>query len=281
MADFQIAKLQQVLARIDRQVDAAGEAFRGQSDAASARARSGINRILRQRTGEKGQMLRRPTVTATATGQAIDAFRNVNDRAISSLALIADEAGRVLAASGHQGQSDPSLVRSVARVLETELSDRLDKLESDVLGILQRGQAVGQAVDEVSTEAHEAIDAYVTYSRSAYETALMTFAQALVTTGTDPVDAYLYLGPIDSRIRPFCLKTVGKVWSRERIDRMDNGITPNTFLRRGGPNCRHLWVPAPASVLSLVDTGQVVNAGILDDVAFAAKGIGGPIRRTA
>lgn len=72
-------------------------------------------------------------------------------------------------------------------------------------------------------------------------------------------DAYLYSGPIDRRCRPFCLGVVGRVWSKGAIDRMDNGQLPNTFVTRGGYNCRHLWRPVDGELAKLADTGKFAS----------------------
>lgn len=72
-------------------------------------------------------------------------------------------------------------------------------------------------------------------------------------------DAYLYSGPIDRRCRPFCLRNVGRVWSKGAIDKMDNGQLPNTFVTRGGYNCRHLWRPVDGELAQLADTGKFAS----------------------
>jgi len=279
MPDFQLAKLQQLLRGLDRQVDAAGEAFRGQLTRGASDARRKLNTLIDARTGDKGQLLRRPSFTATGTARALDAFLAINARAIASFAQMSDRAATILQVTGTGGQRNADRVRAVARLLEQDLADKLDRVIQDVYGIAQRGQAMAQSAAEVLAEMDEALNTYLTYSRSTYDTALMSFTQALVTTDTSPTSAYVYLGPIDERIRPFCLKLVGTVWTKDRIDTMDNGITPNTFLRRGGPNCRHLWVPAPASMAQFINTGQRVDPSLVEDAAFAARATG--IRRTA
>jgi hypothetical protein len=54
-------------------------------------------------------------------------------------------------------------------------------------------------------------------------------------------DVFIYVGPVDERLRPFCRGHVGKVYTRAQIDALDNGQLPNTFLTGGGWNCRHVW----------------------------------------
>ena len=53
----------------------------------------------------------------------------------------------------------------------------------------------------------------------------------------------------DKLIRPFCKRLMaqaarGRTWSRQQIDRMDNGQMPDVFSTCGGFNCRHQWAVA-------------------------------------
>jgi hypothetical protein len=59
--------------------------------------------------------------------------------------------------------------------------------------------------------------------------------------GDDPETRYAYLGPVDTKVRPFCRQHVGKVYTRAEIDALDNGQLNNVFLTGGGYNCRHVW----------------------------------------
>jgi hypothetical protein len=65
---------------------------------------------------------------------------------------------------------------------------------------------------------------------------------------------FLYVGPVDSRTRDWCLGLVGKVRRKEDIETLDNGQLPNPFLTGGGWNCRHSW-------LAVSDPAVVALAG--------------------
>ena len=56
---------------------------------------------------------------------------------------------------------------------------------------------------------------------------------------------FLYAGPIDDKIRPFCLDRVYKIYTRDEIDSMNNGQIDEVFISGGGYNCRHKWIPVP------------------------------------
>jgi hypothetical protein len=72
-----------------------------------------------------------------------------------------------------------------------------------------------------------------------------------------PGTVFLYVGPVDGVVRPFCLEQLGMVHSREGIDELDNGQLPNVFLTGGGYNCRHSWMAvSDPDLIALADTGQ-------------------------
>lgn len=57
------------------------------------------------------------------------------------------------------------------------------------------------------------------------------------------VAAFLYLGPDDSKCRPFCAAHVGRVYKAKDIARMNNGQGLEVRTFAGGYNCRHVWSP--------------------------------------
>jgi hypothetical protein len=75
-----------------------------------------------------------------------------------------------------------------------------------------------------------------------------------------PEDVFAYMGPADVKLRPFCRERVGKVFTREQIEAMDNGQMPNVFLSGGGYNCRHTFIAVSkvSTLRVLVGTDQRV-----------------------
>jgi len=107
--------------------------------------------------------------------------------------------------------------------------------------------------------------------RAETDTAASVLSRIAVTssaTGHDH-ETFVYSGPIDGRLRPFCAERVGRVFSRKAIDAMDNGQLPNVYLTCGGHQCRHTWLPVPHGAVyeGLVDSGQFVEPGYAEDVA--------------
>jgi hypothetical protein len=80
-----------------------------------------------------------------------------------------------------------------------------------------------------------------TYAR----TANMRFSRQIMKAQADELklEQFLYIGPVDSKKRPFCLQLVGQAFTRIEIEDLDNGQTGDTFSDGGGFNCRDSWSP--------------------------------------
>jgi hypothetical protein len=127
----------------------------------------------------------------------------------------------------------------------------------DVAGIVRTAAATRQDVGEIVVEVRERADAFVTLVQTWLDSAASEVVQVVIGADAPEARVFLYSGPIDTRIRRWCLRRVARVYRRPTIDRMDNGQLPNTFVTRGGWNCRHLWRPVDAPALvALADTGR-------------------------
>jgi hypothetical protein len=123
---------------------------------------------------------------------------------------------------------------------------------------LEEGQQVARAVWQASVQSAIAqvpptrlavqiapvLERSVRQARSVVDTALSIYSRQVgaiaATEAREP--AFVYLGPVDAKLRPFCAARVGRVYTRTQINRMDNGQIPNVFLSAGGHNCRHRFV---------------------------------------
>ncbi len=85
------------------------------------------------------------------------------------------------------------------------------------------------------------------YARTYADTAYMQFNRTVnaVTSQDTGWDDYLYSGPIDGKIRPFCINIIGGIFTKKQIQDMNNGQTSNVFIDGGGYNCRHKWINVP------------------------------------
>jgi hypothetical protein len=87
----------------------------------------------------------------------------------------------------------------------------------------------------------DAIDVQISQARTLYDTQVSVFGRQVEALKSKESDLYAYMGPADIKLRPFCRKHVGKVFSKAEIDALDNGQLPNVFLTGGGYNCRHVF----------------------------------------
>jgi hypothetical protein len=74
---------------------------------------------------------------------------------------------------------------------------------------------------------------------------------------------YVYIGPADSKTRPFCLDYVGTALDEQEIESLDNGQTGNVLIDGGGYNCRHQWNPVSDAL------GKSIREDISADEALA------------
>jgi len=95
------------------------------------------------------------------------------------------------------------------------------------------------------------------YAKTYANTSYMRFNRTVnaVTSQDTGWNNFLYSGPIDGKMRPFCAVHIGETRDKENIQKMDNGQTSNVFIDGGGYNCRHKWNNVPPDFkLSEADT---------------------------
>lgn len=107
-----------------------------------------------------------------------------------------------------------------------------------------RGIFGSRAPEAILADLAAVIDDTEAAIRTLYDTGVSIFGRQVeaIQAGDDPATRFAYFGPIDEKVRPFCLEHVGKVYARAEIDALDNGQIDNVFLTGGGYNCRHQWM---------------------------------------
>lgn len=161
-------------------------------------------------------------------------------------------AKRLIASQKAAGTLTRVYTDALAALKDIRLAQLLG-LQDDITAVLWRtvldGVLGARSVTDLVDDLADALDLSARQARVIYDTALSTYArqvEQLHATG-DPDEAFVYLGPVDSVARAFCLKHVGRVYTRAEIDTLDNGIKgyANVMLTAGGPNCRHIWRLVP------------------------------------
>ena len=138
---------------------------------------------------------------------------------------------------------DLATVEAFRVVKARELTDLFTTGADKASQVLLKGVMGAQDEGELLAELEDLLNETAAHARTLYETGLSEFVQTMTALHSDgtPDEAFLFSGPIDARIRPFCLAHVGRVYTRKAIDAMNNGMLNNTFISRGGYNCRHMW----------------------------------------
>ena len=87
----------------------------------------------------------------------------------------------------------------------------------------------------------------LSYAGTTANTQYMTFSRTVTETINRETgwNNRIYTGPVDLKIRPFCIKYVGKILTVQEIEKLDNGQLPNSLVTGGGYNCRHKWMAVP------------------------------------
>mgnify|MGYP001791907265 CR=1 FL=1 len=127
------------------------------------------------------------------------------------------------------------LVGQLYRLDEVAKSRVADVLTRSVIGRLPRDQAYRAMA--------EAADRSVPRAKQLVHDGTMAFSRQVTALRTQDYEWFAYAGPKDEATRTFCNRLVGKILSRQEIDELDNGQTPDVFLTGGGYRCRHVWRP--------------------------------------
>lgn len=218
---------------------------------------------------------------------AIDGSSTALSRAVRA-AKLRKQVQDVLKAAGYEdlarAATSGALDRLLAQVERLRLAAALDAFtvsdftritalqalaEQDLLGqglviarvlwrALARGLVSQRTTPDLLEDLAEALDVSHHEARTLYDTTTSVFARQVEALKARPDDVYAYLGPADVKLRPFCRARVGKVFTREEIDAMDNGQLPNAYLTGGGYQCRHSWVAVSkvSALRNLVGTDQ-------------------------
>lgn len=152
----------------------------------------------------------------------------------------------------------------LSRILALKDLARLDLLKqgAEISHAIWRTVAYGlitqRPASQLLQDLADAIDVEIAEARTLYDTTVNVFARQIEASKSREGDVYAYMGPADIKTRPFCHQHVGKVYTKDEIDAMENGQLPNVFLTGGGYNCRHQWIAVSkvSELRDLVGTDQ-------------------------
>ena len=173
-----------------------------------------------------------------------------------ALAETASQRGLTKVAEIVLGMQAPSLQPAIFRpgilaridalqaLLGVDLLDEGDRIAASLWRAVLREVVADTPHEQALQNLSETLNKSTDSLRTLFDTSVSIYTrqvEAVLSTG-EPEEAYMYAGPVDARLRPFCYEHVGKVYTRREIDGMGNGQLPNVFLTGGGYNCRHTFV---------------------------------------
>lgn len=226
-----------------------------------------IVRILAQMDGSDGRAL-----TSSADNlrnamevraQILAALRDAGAEALEDELeqAAAEVAAEVLQTVPGSAEFAPRAIQQIERVLRGQVDELANVWDAgaDTLRLaIDRGVITGLPLEDLIERVEGALDLTFSQAETVVNSAIMgthraTLLAVAEETGEELV--YLYVGPDDGKTRPFCGQHEGKAFTREALDRLDNGAGQpkpvSVFL--GGYNCRHSL--APMTVEEAIEDG--------------------------
>ena len=256
-----------------RALQRASEGIAREADRLSALFARQLAKVLRDADRQVREWLARQPARPTPRARA-QIGRIVRpgfeDLAAAAVIPFEDIAGRVVASRRAAGVPVNTSMMSAARLESwrdwhhSDLLDEASVLSRQVAAVVMRseGRARRRLVDDLT----RIFDSAESRTITLYDTAVSIFGRQVEAehAGDDATTPFVYMGPVDTKTRDFCLRHVGKVYTRAEIDALDNGQLNNVFLTGGGYNCRHVWQEIAKSS-ELHETGEAHE--IRDEVA--------------
>jgi len=139
-------------------------------------------------------------------------------------------------------------------------TEAINQIDTDLLQMSVGGYTHGEMLAELKAVITgeypwgERMGLYEWHAGTYVRTAAQRSAQLFMNYQAERygLDNFMYVGPLDSKTRPFCRRLLGEVFSRAEIDKMENGQTMNVFTTCGGYNCRHKWVAVSDEVAQAI-----------------------------
>jgi hypothetical protein len=249
-------ELQRVLKSSERELAKLVIQARAGSKAAAARAQVAI--LMRSQVRAILLANGYDAVVATATQQAAEALVKV---ALST---------RERAALATFQASGEAAVTALRELMTVDLLQQGDAVATTIWRSLTQNVLGNKPADAVVADLAKALDRSEAQARTLFDTQVSMFTRTVESVATGvlgPDQPYLFSGPVDNSIRPFCRQFVGTVLTRKDIDGLDNGQLPDAFITGGGYNCRHTWLAVESRELrALAGTGKRIG-GVAADIA--------------
>jgi hypothetical protein len=208
---------------------------------------SKVGRLLTLRK-EIREALTRAGYSALATRTSLDVVERM---------AMAAQSSAIVRESAALGQVTAARLKTLAGLMREDLLGVGETLAHQVWRSAVFSIYTDRPVKDVVSDLAKAIEKSRAQAQTLFDTQVSIVGRQVVAqepkTGDD---AYLYVGPVDGVVRPWCREQLGMVRSKAAIDALDNGQLPNAFVTAGGYNCRHSWMAvSEPELLALKDTG--------------------------
>lgn len=261
----------------------AAERMAALTDTLSATFAAELAEVLRQTERRLVTLLRQLEIDR--------ASRVTRQAEVARLATLRDQIREALRGSGYDGLAETATSSAFERMVATARASRAGSAAArfftplfgqrvDALRVLaasdllHQGEVITQALYRVVRDGvlggapapvllerlAETLDREVSEVRTLYDTATATFGRVMEQQASEGAadELFLYAGPVDAKMRPFCADQIGKVYTREAIGQLDNGQRLDVLLTCGGWNCRHVWMRLSrfSELADIANTGE-------------------------
>ena len=130
------------------------------------------------------------------------------------------------------------------------LSSAVMEIAQEIQKKAREGVLLGNGADAVKG-IRGVLAKSVTKFANAVDTALNAFDRAILEAISEDGDRWIYVGPKDSKNRPFCaaILSEGRAYTRSQVTALNRHpllhsyVPPNVKTLCGGINCRHVFLP--------------------------------------
>ena len=255
-----------------------GRAFAATADAASARFARELARVLavleRDLLGLVQSVRAKDRSTLARLGRLLTLRREIRQAvadagfsglvtraSMDAVSRMADAATGIplVKAAVKLGRVSPARLEAMAQLMRADMLGLGDVLAQQLWRAAMTGLYTATPAEKIVAGLQRVLDKTRAQTQTLYDTQISVVGRQIVADEPTESDqqAYLYVGPADGIIRPWCLEHLGRVMTRDRIEALDNGQLPNPFLTGGGYNCRHSWMAvSDPALIALANTGQ-------------------------
>lgn len=249
VADTQSARFARELARVLAVVE---RDLLGLIGAVRAKERGVVARVARLLTMRRE--IRKAVTDAGFSGL-------VTRASIDAVSAMADAAtgSRLIPAAAKLGAVSSARLEAMASLMRADLLGLGDVMAQQLWRASMTSIYTATPPDKIVSALAKVIERTRAQVQTLFDTQVSVAGRQIVADEPTESDtqAYLYVGPIDGVVRAWCLEHLGKVYTRDRIEALDNGQLPNPFLTAGGYNCRHSWLAvSDPALITLANTGQ-------------------------